>query len=126
MRLKYLALAAGALLLSASAASAAVVINPLHLRTGPSINNRVITTMPAGDHVNINYCTSGWCRVWFRGQSGWAAANYLGRSYPRYGSYYGPGYDAYAAVPSNGYYNNDLDFGFGPLRFGIGYNPDWD
>ena len=48
MRLKTLALAAGALMLSAGAASAAVVTNDLNLRSGPGTNYQVVDTMPAG------------------------------------------------------------------------------
>jgi hypothetical protein len=48
MRLKHLALAAGALLVSASAASAAIVTNDLNLRNRPTTQSAVIDTMAAG------------------------------------------------------------------------------
>ena len=63
MRLKTLALAAGALMLSAGAASAAVVTNDLNLRSGPGTNYQVVDTMPAGARVNVLSCTGGWCRA---------------------------------------------------------------
>ncbi len=149
MRMKYLALAAGALLISGGAASAATVTNSLHLRSGPGTHYRVVATMPAGAHVRIRNCTSSWCRVSFRGESGWASANYIAqyrghgrRSYrARYRTYRtyrtAPAYGAYAEAP--GYYGHryygdrydegpGFDIGFGPGGFGFGIGPGygWD
>lgn len=147
MRLKYLALAAGALLLPGSAVSAAIVTKPLHLRSGPGIKYRVISTMPAGAHVGVRTCSAGWCHVRFRSERGWAAADYLGRGrnygyttrYRVYGSaprddssyYAAPGYNAYAEAPGYGYYDNGpgydngFGFGIGPFGFSVGFGPDW-
>lgn len=77
MRLKHLVLAAGALLISASAAGAAVVTNDLNLRAGPTTRSPVIDTMPAGAYVNILSCSGSWCRVAWRGTVGYASASYL-------------------------------------------------
>lgn len=84
MRLKTLALAAGALMLSAGAASAAVVTNDLNLRSGPGTNYQVVDTMPAGARVNVLSCTGGWCRVDWRGEVGFASSSYLGGGDPIY------------------------------------------
>lgn len=132
MKLKHLALAAGALLISGTAASAAVVTNPLHLRAGPGTHYQVIDTMPQGARVAIRNCTGSWCRVNFRGETGWASASYLGqgrsrsvtrtyRTYPAYG-----GYGSYAAAPVyGGYYSEGPSFGIGigPAGVGIGFGP---
>lgn len=126
MRMKYLALAAGALLISGGAASAATVTNPLHLRTGPSTHYRVVATMPAGAHVRIRNCAGSWCRVDFRGETGWASANYLGHGRRAYRARYyraRPAYRAYAQAPA--YYDEGPGFGigFGPAGFGFGVGP---
>jgi uncharacterized protein YraI len=84
MRLKALALAAGAVMLSAGAASAAVVTGDLNLRSGPGTNYGVIDVMPAGARVDVLSCTGAWCRVGFRGEVGFASASYLGRGAPIY------------------------------------------
>jgi uncharacterized protein YraI len=108
MRLKTLALAAGALMLSAGAASAAIVTGDLNLRTGPGTNYRVIDVMPAGARVNVLSCTGSWCRVGFRGEVGFASAGYLGRGAP----VYAPAPPVYVAPPP-------------VLTFGFGIGPRW-
>ena len=128
MNMKHLALAAAALLVSGSAASAAVVTNPLHLRAGPGAHYRVIDTMPAGAHVAIKNCSGSWCHVRFRGEMGYASANYLGQNRGRARNNY-RGYRAYAQTP--GYYDNGYDegpgigVGIGPFGFGMGFGPGW-
>jgi uncharacterized protein YraI len=82
MQFKTLALMAGALLWSASAASAAVVTNPLHLRSRPTAHSRVVATMPAGTYVRIIDCLGGWCRVAWRGVHGFANVHYLAAGGP--------------------------------------------
>ncbi|MEJ2374381.1 MAG: SH3 domain-containing protein [Pseudolabrys sp.] len=120
MRMKHLALAGAALMLSVGSASAAVVTHGLNLRTGPSTRYRVMDTMPAGAHVRVLNCTSYWCRVSFRGMRGWASRNFLAgarryyarryyyRSYPYYG--YGH-YGSYAYAPG--------------FSIGIGFGSGW-
>lgn len=102
MKLKHLALAAAALLVFGSAAIAAVVTNPLHLRSGPGGHYRVTESMPAGAHVSIRNCTGTWCHVRFRGEMGYASASYLGQGRYRarrsYRSY--RGYRAYGQAPA--------------------------
>jgi uncharacterized protein YraI len=82
MQFKILALTAGALLWSASAASAAVVTNPLHLRSRPTVHSSVVATMPAGTYVRIIDCLGGWCRVAWRGVHGFANVHYLAAGGP--------------------------------------------
>ena len=129
MRMKLLALAAGATLATFGAAHAATVTTDLNLRAGPGTDYPVIDAMPAGAHVNISNCTGSWCRVSFRGESGWASASYLGqggrsRTVYRTRTYAAPSYQyvepGYAYAP--GY-----DYGYGPyayspgISFGIGF-----
>jgi uncharacterized protein YraI len=93
MRLKILSLAAGVLLLSAGAASAAVVTHDLNLRSGRGTGYRVIDVMPAGAHVAVLGCSGRWCRVNWRGTVGFASASYLaghGAAYAAPPVYYGP------------------------------------
>jgi uncharacterized protein YraI len=119
IRFKSLLLGAGAaLILSAGAASAAVVTNPLNLRSGPGTGYPVIATMPAGAHVAILNCRSAWCQIDWRGAQGYASRSYLasggGYAYTR-PYYYEPDY-AY------GYYGGPYyDYGYGPsFSFGFG------
>ncbi len=107
MRMKQLALAASAILVSASAASAAVVTNDLNLRNRPTTRSAVIDTMPAGAHVDVLGCGGAWCRVEWRGLVGFASARYLagGGAY----AYSPPIYVAPPPVVSFG-----LSFGSGP------------
>jgi len=144
MRMKYLALAGAALLLSGSAASAAVVTHGLNLRSGPSTRYDVIGTMPAGAHVRVLNCTGAWCRVAFRGERGYASANYLagggryagrsyrGRTYPRRydegRSYYGGPTVVYGGGdPYYGRHWGWNSYAYEPgFSFGIGFGgPYW-
>ncbi len=79
MQIKHLALAAGLLLTSAGAASAApaLVTGDLNLRTGPGTNFGVITVLPGGVTVNAVGCGGGWCRIAWRGGYGYASRSYL-------------------------------------------------
>lgn len=146
MTMKLIALAAGALMVSAGAASAAPgrTTTDLHLRNGPGTGYEVITTMPEGARVNIRNCTGSWCRVNFRGTSGWASANllsgsgetYASRSYRSYAptvverapayAYDAPAYgDGYAYGPDLGYaYEPGIEIGFGS-GWGGGYAGGW-
>ncbi len=110
MKLKTLAIAAGAFLLSGGLAAAATVTNDLNLRSGPGTGYRVVGTMPAGAYVDVLGCSGGWCRVNWGGAVGYASASYLagGR---------GP---AYAAAPVYVPPPPVVSFGFG-----FGNGPRW-
>jgi uncharacterized protein YraI len=76
------------------------VTSNLNLRAGPGVDYPVVETIPAGEPVDIEGCTSqfGWCSLNYRGEYGWASANYLrflyaGRRVPL------PDYWTYAGVP---------------------------
>lgn len=77
MKYKIIAIAAGALMLSAGAASATEVTGDVNLRSGPGTSYSVISTLPAGADVDVLNCTSGWCRVDWQGTVGFANASYL-------------------------------------------------
>jgi uncharacterized protein YraI len=114
MRMIRLALAAGALLVSAGVAGAAVVTNDLNLRNAPTTRSAVIGTMPAGVHVDVLGCRGSWCRVEWRGRVGYASASYLARGGGAYAyapRVYGP--PVYAAPPA-------VSFGFS-----FGDRPRW-
>ena len=51
----------------------------VNMRTGPGTKYPVITTIPAGGVVFINYCTKNgsWCDLTFRGAPGWVSARYI-------------------------------------------------
>jgi hypothetical protein len=127
MRMKLVALAAGAALMAGTGiASAATVTGDLNLRAGPGTNYPVIDTMPAGAHVSIRNCTGGWCRVAFRGQTGWASDNFLAsgtRTYTTTRTYVRPSYTVvepgYAYAPDYDYGPYAYEPGFS-IGFGIG------
>lgn len=96
MRLKQLVLASGVLLLSAGAASAAVVTDNLNLRSGPGIRHAIIDAIPVGASVQVQSCGASWCRVVWNGQEGYASRNYLARG----GS---AAYESYAYQPASSY-----------------------
>lgn len=64
----------------------AIVTTDLNMRQGPSVNYRVIGTIPGGTTVPVFGCVSGynWCEVGYRGQRGWSSARYLRDVRPRY------------------------------------------
>jgi uncharacterized protein YraI len=107
MRLKQLILASGILLLSAGAASAAVVTDNVNLRSGPGIRYSVIDAVPAGASVRVHGCSATWCRVVWNGQKGYASRNYLAHGgSDAYASYaYQPesSYESYANQPGQYY-----------------------
>jgi uncharacterized protein YraI len=142
MRIKLLALAAGAALIAGTgAASAAVVSNDLNLRAGPGTSYPVISTMPAGAQVAVRNCSGNWCQVNFGGEVGWASASYLGGggsaavatgyAEPSY-AYSGPSYaPRYAYAPGYAYGPSYYSYGYGPYAYesgpgfsvGIGIGP---
>jgi uncharacterized protein YraI len=107
MQLKQLALASSILLLSAGAASAAVVTDNLNLRSGPGIRYAVIDAMPAGASVRVHSCSASWCRVAWNGQEGYASRNYLARggsaAYESYAYQPESSYQSYAYQPESSY-----------------------
>jgi uncharacterized protein YraI len=119
MRLKILSLVAGALLLSASAASAAVVTRDLNLRSGPGTGYQIIGTMPAGAQVVVLGCGGAWCRVNWRGTEGFASSHYIAEG----GGYvYGPAYPpAIVVTPGfGGYYYGGRRY-YGNRHYNGGY-----
>jgi uncharacterized protein YraI len=112
MQIKHLALAAGLLLMSAGAASAApaLVTGDLNLRSGPGTNFGVISVLPGGATVNVLGCGGGWCRIAWRGAGGYgyASSNYLDLGGPRYAA--AP--PVYVAPPP-------------VFSFGFGFGPGW-
>ncbi|HWK98105.1 MAG TPA: SH3 domain-containing protein [Pseudolabrys sp.] len=109
MKLRTLAIAAGAFLLSGGLAAAATVTNDLNLRSGPGTGYRVIGTMPAGSYVDVIDCSGSWCRVNWGGAEGYASASYLA----------GGGSPVYAPAPV---YAPPPVVSFG---FGFGSGPGW-
>jgi murein DD-endopeptidase MepM/ murein hydrolase activator NlpD len=53
----------------------AIVKEDLNLRSGPSKNDPIIMTVPAGTVVNVGL--DGWLPVWFEGRKGWMFAEFL-------------------------------------------------
>ena len=49
----------------------------LNLRTGPSLNNRVIRRIPNGSAVRILRSRGNWSRVRYRGNIGWVSNDFL-------------------------------------------------
>lgn len=70
----------------AAAATSAIVTTDLNYRTGPGTGYQVIDVIPAGGHVTVYGCLSGynWCDVSWAGLRGWVSGNYLAY---RQGSY---------------------------------------
>ena len=88
----------GALLWSAAAVAApGNVIDDVNMRTGPSTQYPVITTIAAGAPIEVFEC-EGWCRVGFAGTYGYVSANYISggftepapRPYYQSSAYYDP------------------------------------
>jgi Bacterial SH3 domain len=122
MQIKWMLLGAGAaLVLSAGAASAAIVTGDLNLRSGPGTDYSVIDAMPAGARVAVLSCSGSWCQVNWRGEEGYASRNFLaGAGGTIEQGYYNPGYDY---GPGYAYYDDDYgDYGPGVVfGFGGGY-----
>ncbi|CTQ56662.1 hypothetical protein LP7551_05223 [Roseibium album] len=74
----------------------------LNMRTGPSTNYPVITTVPRAGGVTVFGCTADfrWCDAAFANAKGWVSGKYL--SYGGNGAYYGrpiPSAGVYIGVP---------------------------
>jgi hypothetical protein len=80
--LRRIALAAFALLLAASAASAreAKTVVELNLRTGPNAKYDLIGVIPPNTVVYVSYCSRDYCRIDWNGYSGFGRASALQRT----------------------------------------------
>lgn len=63
-------------LFAANAASAAVATSTVNVRAAP-VNGAVVDVLRAGQEVEIDRCSGGWCYVIKPGPDGWVSANYL-------------------------------------------------
>jgi uncharacterized protein YraI len=61
------------------AAAASIAAGGGNLRSGPGLGYQVITTLPEGELVTIQWCKKApaWCRVSTAGYSGWLSASRL-------------------------------------------------
>lgn len=86
MSLRSLVIAVGMLIGLAvpTAASAAYATGDVHLRVGPGVQYRIITTVPRGAYVRVLSCVPGWCRAVFHSTVGWMSSSYIGARTPRY------------------------------------------
>ena len=86
---------AAALLLTTGIAAAATVVAdaPLHIRSGPGIQYRVIGVIPDDGSAYSSGCQYGWCRVDYQGLRGWSSSAYLtGPAFAVAPPYYAPYY----------------------------------
>jgi uncharacterized protein YraI len=60
---------------TAPVGASAVVKEALNLRAGPSKNEAIIMTVPAGTVVQLGQ--DGWLPVWHEGRQGWMYAEFL-------------------------------------------------
>ena len=58
-------------------ALAATAISTVNVRSGPGTGYSVVDTLRAGEQVDVDRCTSGWCYVEKSGPDGWVSARYL-------------------------------------------------
>lgn len=126
----------------ADAATWAISTGDVNLRTGPSVADPVIATVPRDGHVRIFRCSrrGDWCHVAWHGVDGWMSGHFLAelRHRHRYVAY-GDTYVPYGFYPdfiySYGYgYGYDHDHGHFRRRFDhryfdrdhhvVGVNPD--
>lgn len=79
---KAIGVAAGAILLSATAAMAieAAATGTANVRTGPGTSYAVVDTLSPGEVVDVVECTAAgtWCRIFHEGPDGWVARSLLG------------------------------------------------
>jgi uncharacterized protein YraI len=72
------AVLAGAVCATSTAAIAAVATGSVNVRTGPGTGYSVIDTLTAGESVDVDRCASnGWCYVIKSGPDGWVSSRYL-------------------------------------------------
>jgi len=60
----------------ASAANAAVATSTVNVRAAP-VNGAVVDVLRAGQEVEIDRCSGGWCYVIKPGPDGWVSSSYL-------------------------------------------------
>jgi uncharacterized protein YraI len=86
-----LAAALIALTVGVAAASPAIVLVNLNVRTGPGPEYPAITTLPGGTAIDVYGCGGGWCQTHLSpGRSGFVSQAYLSM---------GPGPRSYAVSP---------------------------
>lgn len=112
-------LAASAVLLSATAASAAVTESAVNMRSGPGTQYDVITTLPGGARFDVSSCNGGWCQGSYRGTTGFVSASYLDLG----GDAPGPVVVAPPAYDDD--YYDDPGYYAGPGYFGYYNSPSW-
>ena len=107
--------AAGIVLLSVGAASAApgVTTSDLNVRKGQGTNYGVIAVIPGGSQVNVTGCGDGWCYV--HEYRGFASANYIDAASQAYAGY----------VPGNRLSYPQRERFFGPPAADYAYGRNW-
>jgi len=96
------------------APSYALVTANVNLRSGPSTDAQIITTILGGSTVQVTGCSGEWCGVIWNGRSGYAIARNLDTGGPREARQYRPR-PGYAGEP-------DDDVG-PPVVYAPGYYP---
>jgi uncharacterized protein YraI len=127
--------AVGALLLSASAVSAATLTDNLNLRSGPGISFDVIGAMPAGSDVRVLNCGPSWCRIVWNDTTGFASRRFISSGGPIYAAssstaVVAPRYDygyGYAQTRSSSWAPNpDVGYGYATPRSTVVVAPRYD
>lgn len=79
MNLKKLAFAATLVFAAAlpGVVQAATATASVNVRSGPGTNYAVVDTLRAGQQVDVDRCSGGWCFVEKAGPDGWVSARYL-------------------------------------------------
>lgn len=54
----------------------------VNVRSGPGTSYRVVGVLQAGDYVDVNRCTGGWCQITMRGPDGWVSSRFLSSDRP--------------------------------------------
>ncbi len=54
----------------------------VNVRSGPGTSYRVVGVLQAGDYVDVNRCTGGWCEISMRGPDGWVSSRFLSTDRP--------------------------------------------
>lgn len=130
-KLNTAALAGAAIALSAGTALAvpAMVERGSNFRSGPGTNFRVLTTIRAGEVLDVQGCSSGWCAAVYGPYQGYIARSLVDMGRVGTGARYAPP----AVGLSYGYYDGPYrrHHGYGPawgyspgLSFGLGFNFD--
>lgn len=127
------ALAGAAVALSVGTALAvpAMVEQGSNFRSGPGTSFRVLTTIRAGEVIDVRGCRSGWCAAAYGPYQGYIARSLLDMGYAnaapryappryappavgfRYGYYDGPYWPRQRYGPAYGHYRPGVSLGFG-------------